>query len=230
MNINLFYTIVAVLLFLSSFNYYVLQEEPDEGWIRWRHNLLQIIFLIVNLLEIVFINKNPYKQDNLKITLMMYVLYIIPVVLYSTQFLCFNYKKTRGDSIQIVWSIYLLIFILLCAFPKEIRSEEILKENNIIVSYDENEVKSTFLNNSIEGIDYIIVLESSNGETVKEILKTRTYLTENDEIKLYLHQKESHIEEYVTVKERLYFLGFTKREEDKKTYKIYLTDDMYKQK
>lgn len=231
MNTNLFYATVTMLLFLSSFDYHIIQGKPSKGWIKRRHISLQIIFFIVNLLELILINKNPYKQDNIKITFMMYVLYAIPVVLYIIQFYCYKQKKIKGCSIIIGWLIYFLIFMLLCASPKKMGSEEILKESNNIISYNENEVKSRFFNNSVEGIDYIIVSESSDGKTEKMIIKTRTYLTKNDEIELYLHQKESRIEEYVTVEKNFYFSGSTKIEEkETKTYKIYLTDDMYKQK
>lgn len=229
MNMNFVYAVVTLLTFFSFINY-INCNEPSKGWVKQIHFIMQVIFFIANLIGLLFINENPYKQENTAITFLMYLLYIIPILIYVIQF--FEYmREQKSIDKPVFWAIYLVCFIILLIVPKQINSEKILPEKADILSYSEYEVKSTFLNDSIEGTDYVIVIETSKGEIIKQIIETRTYRENNDIVRLHLHQKNSYIEEYVTKETYLYFIGFTNKQiKEEKIYEIYLTDNMYEQK
>lgn len=234
MIINRIYLLVAILTLVSAM-IYIGCNEPNKGLVSRIHSIIQVIFFGCNVLSLVFIEKNLYKQEGgvLKNSnLIMVVLYCVPIIVYIIHFICHLLEEQRPSTFMtICWATYMMCCVLLISIPKCIDSKEILIERANIISYSENEVKSTFISDSIEGIDYVIVKQSSDGEVTNSIIDTRTYRDNNDIVKLYLHQEKSYIEKYKTVEENFLFFGFFyESEKEEKIYKIYLTDDMYKQK
>lgn len=228
MNMNLIYLIVTVLMFIS-FIIYIGNNQPEKGWKKRFHSIMQVIFFIINLLSLIFIGENTYKPDDTFERCVMVAVYAIPVVIYIISFIC--YLKKRDIDLVVPWFFYIMCFMAVISMSKLTNSEEVLQEKAKIISYQENQVKSTFINNSVEGIDYVIVKETLDGEVIKDIIKTRTYSEDCDMVKLHLHQNNSQIEEYAIVETYDYYLGFTsKKVREERIYEIYLTDDMYEQK
>lgn len=228
MIMNRIYVIVTFLMFFFFISGSNEENKKEKSWKNRFYLFIKISFLVVNILEIVFVNKNPYKQENILITVMMILVYSIPIIVYLEKFICYLMKKKTDENFEILWFLYIFCFLILIFVPKEVKTEEVLQEKTKIVMYNENKVVS--FNNIFEGIDFIVVKQSFTGETEEKIIKTRPHKRDN-KVEIYLHQKDSYIEEYANFETDITFLGTINTIEKKeKGYKIYLTDDMYEKR
>lgn len=182
------------------------------------------------------INKNPYYEamSDKKLMFLFCLMYLIPIGVYVVQFVCYLLRK-KIDDIVIPFLIYIfLLFIFVVLIQPSIDKSQVIQNEGDITSYKEMIVRSTFINDSIEGKDYIIKYEDENGKEKEEIIKTRTHDSDIvviyhniDIVEIYPHQEEAYFEKYVTVEESISFFGNINEEVlDEVTYKLYLTDDI----
>lgn len=235
--VNTIYLIVAILMFISWTQYFG-NEQQAGIWIKRFYYVMKGVFLISNIIFLIALKKNEYfeyavfKSTNTGEILLSigYILFVIPIIIYIVDLISFLLKRKVLSSIYILWIVYLVVLIVSIVYSPCIKSENVIQERESIVSYREEVVKSTFISDSVDGIDYIIKQQNSDGREKDEIIKTRTY---KDEVKveIYPHQESSYIEKYITVETHIRFFGNVyEKGTDKTIYKIYLTDELYQNK
>lgn len=236
--VNVIYFIVAILMFISWTQYF--GNESNAGkWNKRFHSIMQIIFFISNVVCLALWRQNEYwrlaigkSTTNENVTISMaYIICGIPIIIYIIEVICYLLKKKTESVVAILWFIYTVLFTASVFFVNPcIESKEIIQEHKNVVRYREEVVKSTFLNDSINGIDYMIKQQDLDGREEDNIIKTRTW---DDDIKVevYPHQKSSYIEKCITEERHITFFGNIYEEsKDEILYKIYLSDDMYQSK
>ena len=222
--VNTIYLIVAILTFISWTKYVVNEQLVAEIRTKRFFYVMKVVFLITNIICLALVKHIEYFKFK-RPEIFGYILFGIPIIIYIVDFISFILKKE--NILQILWGIY-FVLLTLCVFtPSCIKNEDILQESQFIVSYREEIVKSNFLSNSVQGIDYIIKQQNSAGREKEEIIKTRTYKDEVN-VEIYPHQESSYIEKYINVETYISFFGNKfEKNTDKIIYKIYLTDELY---
>lgn len=235
--INAIYLFVAILMFIV----WVMNINPGEKHlksVKRFHFIMQIIFFILNVICLILVRENEFFKYSVirnsltgeKIISIGYILFGIPIIMYIIDFIIFLIKKDHySNSLLIIipWAIYVMLLFCEC-YPVCIKSENVIQEKEKLVSYQEEIVKSSFFNNSVYGIDYVIKKQNSSGGEEDEIIQTKKY-KDTEKVELYLHQENSYIEKYCAVKTNITFWGtkYERIEEEETTYKIYLTDELY---
>ena len=222
--VNIIYLIVAILTFISWTKYVVNEQLAAGIWTKRFFYVMKVVFLITNIICLALIKHIEYFKFKRQ-EIYGYILFGIPIIIYIVDFISFILKKE--NILQILWGIY-FVLLTLCVFtPPCIKNEDILQESQFIVSCREEIVKSNFLSNSVQGIDYIIKQQNSAGREKEEIIKTRTY-KDKVNVEIYPHQESSYIEKYINVETYISFFGNKfEKNTDKIIYKIYLTDELY---
>ena len=147
--INAIYLFVAILMFIV----WVMNINPGEKHlksVKRFHFIMQIIFFILNVICLILVRENEFfKYSVIRNSLTGEKIISIGYILIK--------KDHYSNSLLIIipWAIYVMLLFCEC-YPVCIKSENVIQEKEKLVSYQEEIVKSSFFNNSVYGIDYVI--------------------------------------------------------------------------
>ena len=232
---NAIYLLVAIFRFCFWAEY--LCDEQNVVMKRL-NSVTRVIFLISNIICLMLVKQNEYfnytviRSTNTGEELLSvgYILFSLPIIIYLIECICFLLKKSDVPSLGVLWMVYVAVLIISIINDPFVKSEDVLTERDNIIDFREEIVKSTFINDSVDGVDYIIKQQDSAGREIRNVIHTRTY-KDDEKVEIYPNQGSSYIEKYVTVETCIGFFGkMHERNTDKITYKIYLTDELYQSK